>query len=120
VPEPLGDNPERLAGGQRRCCIAVPAAVQGHRRQAGVADQAGEPLGDVLGVEDLAVLAGKDRAAVVKFHHPVSRHERDRLTERRSPASLGEAPAAIQEPHEECPHSYGHSETSTPPENAES
>jgi len=61
VPEPLGDNLERLAGGQRRCCIAVPDAVQDHRRQAGVADQGGEPLGDVLGVEDLAVLAGKDR-----------------------------------------------------------
>jgi hypothetical protein len=72
VPEPLGDNLERLAACQRRCCIAVPDAVQGHRRQAGVVDQAGEPLGDVLGVEDLAVLAGKDRAAVVNFtirHH---------------------------------------------------
>ena len=64
MPEPLGDDLERLAGGQRRGGVAVPDAVQGDRRQAGVADQGGEPLGDVLGVEDLAVLAGEDQAGV--------------------------------------------------------
>jgi hypothetical protein len=60
-PEPLGDDLERLAGGQRRGRIAVPDAVQGGRRQAGILHQAGEPLGDVLGVQDLAVLAVNTR-----------------------------------------------------------
>jgi hypothetical protein len=62
VPEPLGHDLERLAGRQRRGRVAVADAVQGDRRQAGVAHQAGEPLGDVLRVEDLAVLAGEDQA----------------------------------------------------------
>jgi hypothetical protein len=60
VAEPLGDDLERLAGGQGGGGVAVADAVQGDRGQAGVADQAGEPLGDVLGVQDLAVLAGED------------------------------------------------------------
>jgi hypothetical protein len=64
MPQPLGHDLQRLAGGQRRGRVAVPHAVQGDRRQAGVAHQAGEPLGDLLGVQELAVLAGEDQAGV--------------------------------------------------------
>jgi hypothetical protein len=38
--------------------------MQGDRRQTGLPDQPGEPLGDVLGVQDLAVLAGEHQAGV--------------------------------------------------------
>jgi hypothetical protein len=64
MPQPLRDDLERLAGRQRGGGVAVADAVQGDRRQAGVADQPGEPLGDVLGVENLAVLASEDQAGV--------------------------------------------------------
>lgn len=62
--EPLRHDLERLAGGQRRGRVAVANTVQGDRRQAGVSHQPGKPLGDVLRVEDLPVLAGEDQARV--------------------------------------------------------
>ena len=62
--KPLGHDLEGLAGGQRRGGVAVADAVQGDRRQAGVPHEPCEPLGDVLGVQDLAVLAGEDQAGV--------------------------------------------------------
>ena len=58
MPQPLRDHLERLASGQRGSRVAVADAMQGDRRQAGIPHQPREALGDVLGVQDLAVLAG--------------------------------------------------------------
>jgi hypothetical protein len=64
VPQPLRHDLERLAGRQRRGRVAVAHPVQGDRRQAGIPYQPREPLGDLLGVEDLAVLVREDQAGV--------------------------------------------------------
>ena len=62
--EPLGHDLEWFAGRQRGRGVAVPDAVQGNRRQAGVLDEPGEAPGDAPRVENRAVLGGEDQAGI--------------------------------------------------------
>jgi hypothetical protein len=64
MPQPLRDHLERLASGQRGSRVAVADAMQGDRRQTGVPHQPSEPLGDMLGMQDLAVLVGEHQPGV--------------------------------------------------------